>query len=303
MSDLPELFPGFEARRIATQGAEIFARIGGSGPPLLMVHGYPQTHACWHKIAGQLAEHFTVVLPDLRGYGASSCPVPDAEHHAYSKRAMAQDLVEAMAALGHERFRLVGHDRGARVSYRLALDHGERVERLAVLDIVPTGDVWNAFDAADARGKFHWSFMAQPAPLPEAMIEANPIAWHEGLIARWCGTGDLSPFSQEALAHYRASFTEPARIQAMCEDYRAGATVDHDHDETDRGAGHKIAGPTLAVWGGGRTVGIVSGSGPLETWRSWCTDVTGTPLPCGHFLAEELPEETLAALLPFLQGA
>lgn len=302
MSDLPELYPGFEIRRIATGGAEIFARTGGSGPPLLLVHGYPQSHACWHKIAARLAEHFSVVLPDLRGYGASSCPAPDPEHNVYSKRAMAQDLVEVMEALGHARFRLVGHDRGGRVAYRLALDHGDRVERLAVLDIVPTGDVWNAFDAVDARGKFHWSFLAQPAPLPEAMIAANPATWHEGLMARWSGTGDLSPFSDEALAHYRAAFTQPDRIEAMCEDYRAGATVDHAQDEADRDAGHKITCPTLAIWGAGRTVGTVTGAEPLDVWQRWCTDVTGGPLPCGHFLAEEAPEETLDKVLPFLSG-
>ncbi len=303
MTDLPELFPGFEARSFTTGGAEIFARIGGSGPPLLLLHGYPQTHACWHKIAPRLAEAFTLVLPDLRGYGSSSCPLPDQSHSVYAKRAMAQDMVEVMAALGHERFRLVGHDRGARVAYRLALDHGARVERLAVLDIVPTADVWNGFDAKDARGKFHWTFLAQAAPLPEAIIEANPVVWHEALLARWSGSGEMSHFSREALAHYRAFFTEPERIMAMCEDYRAGATVDYALDEADREAGRRIACPTLAIWGGGRAIGTVSGANPLDIWRGWCTQVTGHPLPCGHFLAEEAPGETLSVLLPFLQDA
>lgn len=303
MTNLPELFPGFETRTFTTSGAEIFARIGGSGPPLLLLHGYPQSHACWHKIAPGLAEAFTLVLPDLRGYGASSCPPPDQDHHVYAKRAMAQDMVEVMAALGFERFHLVGHDRGGRVAYRLALDHGERVERLAVLDIVPTAEVWSGFDAEDARGKFHWTFLAQAAPLPEAMIQASPVVWHEALLARWSASGGLSHFAPQALAHYRAFFTEPERIQAMCEDYRAGATIDRDLDEADRQAGRRIGCPTLAIWGGGRAIGTVSNASPLDIWRSWCPQVTGEALPCGHFLAEEAPDETLAALLRFLQAA
>lgn len=298
MSGLPDLFPGFETRTIETSGAEIFLRLGGSGPPLLLLHGYPQTHVCWHKVAGGLAAHYTLVIPDLRGYGASSCPETDPEHLTYSKRAMAADMVEVMSALGHERFRLVGHDRGGRVAYRLALDHGDRLERLAVLDIVPTLDVWQEHGPRDALGKFHWALLAQPAPLPETLIGADPDYWLEHLLKAWNGAGDLTPFDAGALEHYRTCFREPERIHTTCEDYRAGATCDPEMDAQDRAGGRRITCPTLAVWGQARDKGFVSKA--LDIWQDWCTDVRGGPIACGHFLAEERPQETLEALLPFL---
>lgn len=299
MSDLPELFPGFASRTIKTDGAEIFARVGGNGPPLLLLHGYPQTHVIWHKVAGELAQHFTLVIADLRGYGQSSCPETDAAHLTYSKRAMAQDMVEVMSALGHEQFMILSHDRGARVGYRLTLDHPERVSRLALLDIVPTFFVWQE-TAHIGIGKFHWPFLAQPAPLPETMIGKDPVMWLEHLMIAWSGGGDLSPFSEDAMAHYRAAILQPERIHTGCEDYRAGASCDNDHDAADHDAGKKITCPTLALWGQSRKKGFVSDS--LDIWRAWCTNLQGQPVSCGHFLAEENPEDTLRVVLPFLKS-
>ena len=299
MSELPELFPGLESRNIPTAGAEIFTRLGGSGPPLLLLHGYPQTHVMWHKIAGELAKHFSLVIADLRGYGHSSCPETDEEHLTYSKRAMGEDMVEVMAALGYRQFRVLSHDRGARVGYRLALDHPASVSRLVLLDIVPTYFVWKE-TAEIGIGKFHWPFLAQPAPLPETMIGKDPVMWLEHLIVSWSGGDDLSPFSDEAMAHYRAAISRTERIHTGCEDYRAGASCDLAHDATDHEAGKKIACPVLALWGGGRKKGFVNNS--LDIWREWCSDVRGEPIASGHFLAEENPQDTLAAALPFLKS-
>jgi haloacetate dehalogenase len=298
---LPELFPGFAEHRIRTEGGQIYVRTGGSGPPLLALHGYPQTHACWHKIAPQLATHFTLVVMDLRGYGQSSAPAGDVEHRVYSKRAMAADGVEVMRALGHARFALMGHDRGGRVAYRLALDHPEAVTRLVTLDMVPTLSAWDDMARATNVGRFHWPFLAQPAPFPETLIGHDPVYFHERLIASWTAARDLSAFDPRALQHYRASFSDPPRIHAMCEDYRAGATIDCDFDAADREAGRKIGCPMLALWGQKREVGPMKN--PLETWRQWATNVSGQGIISGHFLAEEAPEATLAAILPFLRQA
>ncbi len=298
---LPELFPGFESRRFTTPGAEIFARTGGEGPPLVLLHGYPQTHAMWHLMAPKLKEHFTLVIPDLRGYGSSSIPADDADHFSYSKRAMAKDICAILDALGHKQFFICGHDRGGRVAYRLALDEPSRVSRLAVLDIVPTYDMWHRLTPELAMKTFHWTFLAQPAPWPERMIGADPIGWLDDKIGTWNGSGKLSIFAPEALAHYRASFIQPERLHATCEDYRAGASYDLRADEADRAAGKTIACPTLALWGSAGIPGKTDG--PLAIWRTWCGDVRGQAIDCGHFLPEEAPEATLAALLPFLQGA
>ena len=295
---LPDLYPGFATHRIATTGAQIHLRTGGTGPPLLLVHGYPQTHVCWHKVAPVLARQFTLVIPDLRGYGDSSAPATDAGHRTYAKRAMALDLVEAMRALGHARFLLAGHDRGGRVAYRLALDHPPAVIRLATLDIVPTYDAYLGWAPADAVGKFHWPFLARPAPFPEQVIARDPTHWLDYLFACWAGTGDLSPFAPEALQHYRHHFAKPTMIHATCEDYRAGATCDFANDAADVEAGRQIACPLLALWGQGRTAGGV-GSAALDVWRRWAGDVRGFGLPCGHFLAEEAPDETARALIAF----
>jgi haloacetate dehalogenase len=300
MSAIADLFPGFAEHRLRTDGAEIFLRTGGSGPPLLLLHGYPQAHVCWHKIAPELARHATLVIPDLRGYGASSAPPGDAEHETYSKRAMAQDGLQVMRALGHERFIVAGHDRGGRVAYRLALDNPEAVRALVPIDILPTAEVWRRITAERAIGSYHWAFLAQPYPLPETLIGHEPAYYLEHTLKSWAGPRDLSPFSAEALAHYRALMKDPARVHAVCEDYRAGATLDRRLDEADLAAGRKIAVPTFVLWGTeylGR-----GGADPLEVWRAWCTNVTGAAIASGHFLAEENPKDMLAAFVPFLRA-
>lgn len=294
---LPDLYPGFAHHRIETDGGEIFLRTGGSGPPLLLLHGYPMTHVCWHRIAHRLASQVTLVLPDLRGYGASSAPPGDSAHTAYSKRAMAQDMRAVMRALGHSRFIAAGHDRGGRVAYRLALDHPECVRALVPIDILPTGEVWARLRWASALKSYHWAFLAQPHPMPETLINASPDFYLEHTLASWSSTRDLSPFAPEALAHYRALLADPARVHAVCEDYRAGATVDRLLDEADQAAGRKIACPTFLLWGSDY---LGKGPDPLEVWRGWCADVSGTEIRSGHFLADENPADTLAALQGFL---
>lgn len=298
LAELPDLFPGFTTHRIRTDVGEMFARVGGAGPPLLCLHGYPQTHVCWHRIAQDLAHHHTVVLMDLRGYGESVAPPGDDTHRTYSKRAMAEDAVVVMRALGHDRFTIMGHDRGARVAYRLALDRPDVVDRLIVLDILTTGDVWARTTAETALKSYHWMFLAQPAPLPETLIAGNPDFYVEQTLRGWTQQKSLDVFATEALAHYKALLAAPARIHAVCEDYRAGATFDRAADEADRAAGRKIHCPTLVLWGTDY-VGK-SHAGPLDAWRGWCTDVRGRAIASGHFLAEENPAATLAALQDFL---
>jgi haloacetate dehalogenase len=290
------MFDGFVSRRIRCRVGEIAVRIGGSGPPLLLLHGYPQCHVMWHRVAPLLAARHTVVCPDLRGYGASAKPVGDPEHRTYAKRASAADLVELADALGFSRFAVAGHDRGGRVAHRLALDHPERVEKLAVLDIVPTRTVFAATDRDLALGYFHWFFLAQPAPLPERMIGADPDLWLETLLARWSGTRDLAPFEGPPLEAYRTSFRDPATIHASCEDYRAAATIDLEHDEAD--ADRRIGCPLLVLWG---EKGLMHRRfDVLATWREKAEGpVEGGALPCGHFLPEEAPEATASALERF----
>jgi haloacetate dehalogenase len=292
------VFEGFSARRIPTSGAQIHAVIGGSGPPLLLLHGYPQTHVLWHKIAPRLASEFTVVAPDLRGYGDSTKPEGGADHAGYSKRAMAQDMVEVMRALGFERFALAGHDRGARVAYRLALDHPPRVDGLAVLDIVPTYEYFARVDRKLAHASYHWFFLAQPADLPERLIGADPEYFLQTTLARWAGSAGA--FTPEAMAEYVRCFSDPATVRATCEDYRAGATVDFALDEADRTAGRMIGCPVLALWSGHR--GLGNRANVLDVWREWATDVRGGPLPGGHFLPEEAPDETYDALREFFRA-
>ncbi len=295
-----DLFPGFRSEKIAGAGVDIHCRIGGDGPPLLLLHGYPQTGAMWHAVAGELAKAFTCVIADLRGYGESGIAADDPVHRAYSKRAMAADMVAVMRGLGHDRFAIAGHDRGARVAYRLALDTPEAVSRLAILDILPTYDYWAKFDRGFGLKIYHWTFLAQPAPLPEMLIGMAPIPYLEWTIASWTGSGNLGAFDGRALDHYRAFFTEPARLHATCEDYRAGATVDLDDDRRDVEAGNRIKAPLLALWG---NAGISHGAdSPLEVWKRWGEDVRGAGIDSGHFVAEENPGETLVELLPFLEG-
>jgi haloacetate dehalogenase len=287
-----ELFPGFALEQIELGEVTLRVRHGGEGPPLLLLHGHPQTHVMWHAVAPGLAERFTVVAPDLRGYGESSKPSSTEDHEPYSKRAMARDQVELMRAVGFERFSLCGHDRGARCAYRLALDSPEVVERLAVLDVVPTGDVFRLADANFGLAYWHWFFLAQPDGLPEAMIRADPDAFYfsQRYQAR-------SLFAPEALDDYLRCVRRPDTIHAMCEDYRAGATIDRVHDEADRGR-RRIECPLLVLWGGrGKLPALYDDV--LGIWRGWADDVRGRALDCGHFLAEEAPEDTLAELLEF----
>jgi haloacetate dehalogenase len=296
--DTVDLFPGFDARTFDCGEAEIFARIGGSGPPLLMLHGYPQCHVMWYRIAPALAESFTCVIADLRGYGASSVPVSRPDHEPYSKRAMARDMVAVMAQLGFKNFALAGHDRGGRVGYRLALDHTECVSRLAVLDIIPTHAMWHDFTVERAMKVYHWLFLAQPEPLPETLIGAAPDYYLDATIASWTKDKSLAAFDPAALDHYRRLFRDPARSHAACEDYRAGQSFDLAADEADVAAGRRIACPLLALWG---DAGIPGGAdGALAVWRRWADSVDGAAIDAGHFVCEENPQATLAALLPFL---
>lgn len=292
------MFPGFLQDRVRAGGAEINTWRGGEGPPVLLLHGYPQTHACWHKVAPQLARRFSVVAADLRGYGDSSRPASAPDHAPYTKRAMAQDMVETMAKLGWERFAVVGHDRGARVAYRMALDHPQTVTKLAVLDIVPTYTTWNRMEMRRGMATYHWFFLAQPDGLPERLIGADPAYYLRETLRRWAGRSDA--FTPEAMVEYERCFADPACIHATCEDYRAGATLDYQTDKADYGR-RRIACPVLALWGErGFGMGTDDSADPLADWREWAGDVRGQPIRGGHFLPEEAPAETLAALESFL---
>ena len=289
------MFDGFARKRIQTSGAEIALLQGGSGAPLLLLHGYPQTHVIWHKVAPRLAEHFTLVIPDLRGYGASSKPPTDAQHLPYSKRAMALDMAEVMTALGFDRFDVVGHDRGGRVTYRLALDHPNRTRRVAVLDIMPTIEQFERMDRHAARRAYHWYFLAQPAPFPEKLINHDPDGYLDHTLNSWCGTPGA--FTPDALAAYHEAFCDPEMIHATCEDYRAGIECDCEFDAADRAAGRTISSPLLVLWG---APGRLHRTGRmLEVWQRWAADVHGEPLDCGHFIPEEAPEALCDRLLAF----
>ena len=291
------LFPGFERHRFQASGAEINYIRAGTGEPVLLLHGYPQTHACWHRIAPQLARHYTVVCADLRGYGDSSKPAGLPDHSNYAKRVMAQDMVELMASLGLERFHLVGHDRGGRVAHRLAADHPQRVHTVTVLDISPTLKMFERTDMPFARAYYHWFLMLQPPPLPEQMLAGQVPFNILGRVGR--EEPDLSKFSEEAVREYVRCFADPAAIHASCEDYRAAGTIDLEHDRADRVAGRKLPMPLLALWGGEGV--IASMFDCLSDWREVAADVTGRALPCGHFLPEEAPAETQAEVEQFLR--
>ena len=300
MPDLADLFPGYQSHWIDTSAGKIFARSGGKGPPLLLLHGYAQTNVMWHRVAPALAEHFSLVIADLPGYGWSSVPEAEANHAPYDKHSMAKGMVELMEALGHVRFRLAGHDRGGRVAYRLALDHPGRLDKLATLDIVPTYAMWHGIDAKLAFRIWHWTFLALPAPFPEEMIGRDPVSYWDRKTAPGTKAKSLDVFDERALHHYRTFFSDPLRVHATCEDYRAGRTTDLQHDEADRAAGKKISCPLLALWGG---VGIPSEAeaDPLATWREWANDVRGFAIDCGHYLPEENPDATAKALLDFFR--
>lgn len=284
---------GFQHHRLPGDGIEVDAVVGGSGPPLLLLHGYPQTRMCWAAVASRLAERFTVVVPDLRGYGRSGKPQGGGDHAAYSKRAMANDQLAAMRALGFEGFDVAGHDRGGRVAYRLALDHPEAVRRLCVLDIVPTADVWAGLDAEKAVKMWHWSFQVQE-DLPERLIGGDPEFFLRWSLRKMSAEGFA--FDPDAMADYLHCIRDPAAIHGLCEDYRAGYGVDRAHDEADRAAGRKIAAPLLVLWG---AEGTAAKSDPLGKWRGWADEVQGRELPGGHFVPEEATEEVVSALRAF----
>jgi haloacetate dehalogenase len=298
MAQLAELFPGYESRFFDTSAGKIFARIGGEGSPVLLLHGYPESNVMWHRLAPLLADKFQLIIPDLPGYGQSDAPESGPKHAPYHKRAMAQAMIELMEQLGHKQSAIVGHDRGGRVAYRLALDHPERVTKISTLDIVPTWEMWSGLNAKRAMKVFHWTFLAQPFPLPEMLIGKAPVEYLEWKMLAWNGKGENSVFDPRALDHYRAAFAQPARLHATCEDSRAGQTTDFEIDDADQKAGRKIAAPLLALWGAS---GIpAAGESPLDVWKRWATNVSGKAIPCGHFLPEEAPQETAAELLPFL---
>jgi haloacetate dehalogenase len=291
------LFPGFVLEEKVVGGQLLRLRRGGEGPPLLLLHGNPQTHLMWHRIAPVLAQTHTVICPDLRGYGFSGKPGVTADHAPYSKRAMAADMVGLMRGLGFERFGVVSHDRGARVAHRLALDSPGAVERLAVMDIVPTIEHFERTDMAFAMGYYHWFWLAQPHDLPERLILRDVADWFDLHTSR--EPKDQGFFHPEARADYIAALREPGTVAAICEDYRAAATIDLEHDRASSAAGEKVACPFLALWGAKGKIG--QWYQPLELWRQYATGpVGGHAVPSGHYLAEEAPDAVLAALEPFL---
>ena len=287
-------FPGFREARLPGAGARVHAAVGGEGPPLLLLHGFPQTHLAWRHVAPALAATHTVVAADLRGYGGSDAPPEDGA--AYAKRAMAADMVAAMASLGFDRFAVAGHDRGGRVAYRLALDHPDRISRLAVLEIAPTAHVWRAMSAGLSLALWHWPFLAQPAPVPETLLRADPAGMLAHFHRSWSRDGTLDAFA-DVWDAYVAAVSDPARIAAFCADYRAGAGADRDHDEADLAAGRRIAAPTLLIAG---PRGFAARAGGADAWRDLCEDVRAVTVDCGHFPAEEAPRETAAALAAHL---
>ncbi|GGE34280.1 haloacetate dehalogenase [Agaricicola taiwanensis] len=297
MPENADLFPGFQSEWIDTDGGRFFARVGGKGPALLLLHGYPQTHVMWHRLAPGLSERFTLIMPDLPGYGWSFVPRAADDHRPHSKRVWAAALVDLMERLGHVRFGVIGHDRGARTAYRMALDHPGRIDRLALLDIIPTEAMWTGMTAKLAMKSYHWLFLAQPHPLPETLIGKDPDFYLDWTLASWTATSDLSAFDHRALAQYRAGFRSPDRIRSACEDYRAGQSVDLADDQADLETGKKITVPLLALWGERGFPGETSG--PLSIWQRWGDEVTGAAITSGHFLAEENPGEALTSLLHF----
>jgi haloacetate dehalogenase len=290
------VFDGFESFDIATTGTTIHGRRGGVGPPILLLHGIPETHLMWHRVAPRLAEQFTVIATDIRGFGDSGTPPSTPDHAPYSMREIARDQVDVMNALGFDEFGVVGHDRGARRAYRMALDHPRAVIRLAVLDIVPTGDVFRRADKNFALGFWVWSFLGAPEPVPEELIARAPDVIVDYMLDDW--SDDRGVFPEEIRAKYVANFGTPDRIHAICEEYRAAATLDCEHDEADRG-NRRITCPTLVLWS--HTGPVAAWYEPLEVWKAWADDVDGGPVSAGHFIPEEAPDETARRLLEFLR--
>jgi len=290
------MFPAsFKQQVISVNGVELNVVTGGSGPPLFLLHGFPQTNVIWHRVAPELAQHFSLVMPDLRGYGDSSAPAGDPEHKLYSKREMAKDIIALADHYGFDRFALAGHDRGGRVAYRLVLDHPGRVCKYCAIDIIPTLDVWEDMDTAATVSAFHWSLLAATAPLPEELIGQNPNLFYHFLLQRWAS--DIAKLDPGAVEAYLKQYRDPRKIHAQCEDYRAGATVDRLYDQASRDAGDQLDCPVLVIWSTGY-LGDKAHS-PLETWRKWAVDVTEIAIDCGHFIVEEEPRLAANALVDF----
>jgi haloacetate dehalogenase len=294
---------GFESSVVDTGASTIYVEHGGSGPPVLLLHGFPETLVMWRDVAPVLAERFSVVCADLRGYGRSGCPPSAADHAPYSKRELARDMVAVMTQLGFERFSIAGHDRGGRVAYRAALDHPQRVERLAVLDVVPIDAAWGRADDRLALGFWPWSLLAQPEPLPERLVGAAPEAVIDEALSREWGT-PADTFDADTRAQYLAQLQDPHHLHAICEEYRAAAGIDREHDRADRTGGHRIACPVLALWSGAGPLGswYVDDGGPLEIWRELAADVSGHSVDGGHFFPEEHPQHTARALTAFFSS-
>lgn len=289
----PDGFDDLRLSRVTVGDVTVRVRHGGSGRPLLLLHGFPQTLLAWGLVAGDLARDFSVVVPDLRGYGDSSKPAAAPDHESYSKRAMAEDCIALMAHLGFDRFDVAGHDRGGRVAYRMALDRPDAVRRLTVMDVIPTGEVWRRADDRFALGYWHWGFLAQPPPVPERLIQQDPgFFFFDAMFG-----GAIRRFPPQAVADYVRCASVPAAIEAMCEDYRAGATCDRRRDDEDREAGRRISCPVQVLWAGQGA--LQSWYDTLAVWREWADDVSGRPLDCGHFLMEERPDEVRAAIRDF----
>ncbi|TDD65011.1 alpha/beta hydrolase [Jiangella aurantiaca] len=290
------MFEGFEEFTVTTGHGTVFGRRGGSGAPVLLLHGIPQTHVMWRLVAPELAREFSVVVTDLRGYGSSDAPGGDPEHAEYAMRELARDQVEVMDQLGYRTFCVAGHDRGARCAYRAALDHPERIDALAVLDIIPIADAFARANRDFAIGYWVWSFLAAPAPLPERLIAGDPDAFVDHLLDDWADRPEV--FTEDVRAAYRAQFHDPSRVHAICEQYRAAVTHDVVHDEADRLGGFSC--PVLALWSDSGAV--ARWYDPLEVWRAWARDVSGAAVHAGHFLAEEAPEETTRLIVGFLRS-
>lgn len=288
---------GFTKERVNVGDISLSVHRSGSGPPLVLLHGYPQNHMCWEKVAPTLAQDFTCIVPDLRGYGESDAPPDSEDHSIYSKRQMAQDIVAVLDHYEFPKAHILGHDRGGRVAYRFALDHPSRVDRLGIIEIVPTGDFWGSWNADLAMKAYHWTFLAQPAPLPERMIGADPTAYIDWTLSAWTLAAHLDVFSTAALDSYRSQANNPSHLHAMCADYRAGATFDRALDDADRAAGRKIESPLRFLWAEG---GFPAATGdPAAFWRSWADDVTDQSCISGHFVMEENPKAVLDCFQEF----
>ncbi|MEM9209624.1 MAG: alpha/beta hydrolase [Pseudomonadota bacterium] len=292
------MFQAFEKRHIRVNGVSICCRTGGQGPGLLLLHGHPQTHVIWHRVAEQLARSFTVVAADLRGYGDSEKPPASTHAGSYAKRVMAQDQLELMQALGFERFSVLAHDRGARVAHRLAVDHAATVERMVLLDIAPTLAMYEQTSETFARAYWHWFFLIRPAPLPELLIESDPALYLRAVMGN--RSAGMTPFSKDALAEYLRCLELPGTATAICEDYRASAGIDLEHDRADRESQRRVSCPLRVFWG---QHGVIDRCfDPLKEWQQVADNVSGRALPCGHYIPEEAPDVLLKEAVPFLLG-